>query len=409
METQIIEFKNGLKLLYLPAPYSASTHIGYTINVGSRDDGDLPGTAHCFEHMLFKGTSKRKTLQIINRLEHVGGEMNAYTTKELTVVYASVVNQYAIRALDLLTDITFFSVFPTKELEKEKRVITEEINMYLDTPEENIYDEFQEMVFKGHSLAPNILGNYDTLNKINSNHLKSFHNVYYQPENVTLSISSSLPVSTFKKWIEKAIEAFPKGKKKIPARTEFKKYKAKQLSKVTEHVQCHAILGNICYPQYHPKRYPLLLMNNILGGPSMNSRLTLSIREKHGYTYNVESGYSGFSETGLFHCYLSTDKNNLNKSVDLIYKELKKLQEIKLSSNQLQQAITQFKGQLVLAEESRINLMLLLAKNLTQGYPIETLSEVLHKIDKINSEEIIEIANELFIPEKMSYLAYVSE
>ncbi len=409
METKIIEFKNGLKLLYLAAPHTASTHIGYTINVGSRDDGNLPGTAHCFEHMLFKGTNKRKTLQIINRLEHVGGEMNAYTTKELTVVYASVVNQYALRALDLLTDITFFSIFPSKELEKEKRVITEEINMYLDTPEENIYDEFQEMVFKGHSLAPNILGNYDTLNQISSNHLNSFHKLYYQPENVTLSISSILPLNTFKLWIDNIIDTLPKSKNKIPKRTEFKKYKANQITKETEHVQCHAILGNVCYPQYHPKRFPLLLMNNILGGPGMNSRLTLSIREKHGYTYNVESGYSGFSETGLFHCYLSTDKVNLNKSVDLIYKELKKLQEIKLSSNQLQQAITQFKGQLVLAEESRINLMLLLAKNLTQGYPIETLSDVLHKIDQIKSEEIIEIANELFIPEKMSYLAYVSE
>jgi len=168
LDYQIHTLPNGLRIVYKQAPNTAASHLGFTINVGARDDGKLPGTAHCFEHMLFKGTKHRKAMQIINRLEVVGGEMNAFTTKEITVLYASIINEYTERALELLVDLTFNSIFPDKELLKEKKVITEEINMYLDTPEENIYDEFQEMVFKGHALAPNILGTTESLNEINA-------------------------------------------------------------------------------------------------------------------------------------------------------------------------------------------------------------------------------------------------
>jgi predicted Zn-dependent peptidase len=406
---QIHTLKNGLRIVYKQAYNTAASHLGFTINVGARDDGQLPGTAHCFEHMLFKGTEKRKAMQIINRLEVVGGEMNAFTTKEITVLYASIVNEYTERALELLADLTFNSTFPEKELLKEKKVITEEINMYLDTPEENIYDEFQEMIFKGHALAPNILGTIDSLNQINADNLRTFHSQYYHPQNVVLSVNTNLPFAKIIKWAEKYTEGISFGDFKTIKRKAFTKYKTQSESKDTEHVQCHAILGNVCYSHQSKERFPMLLLNNLLGGPGMNSRLTISIREKHGYTYNVESGYSGFNETGIFHCYLSTDKKYLNKSVDLVYKELKKLKEIKLSKIQLHQAKTQFKGQIVLGEESRMNLMLLLGKNLAQGYKIESLQEVLNRIDNITAEEIQDIANNVFDFEKLSYLAYVSE
>jgi predicted Zn-dependent peptidase len=399
---------NGLRIVYKQAPGTAVTHIGFTIYAGSRDDGRQPGTAHCFEHMLFKGTKKRNAFNIINRLEVVGGEMNAFTTKEITVLYASVINEYAERSLELLADLTFGSTFPEKELEKEKKVIAEEINMYLDTPEENIFDEFQEMVYDGHSLAPNILGTPESLQSIKTPDLLQFHGKFYHPRNVVLSISSNVPFHKFIKWAEKHVQAADNSFTKIK-RASFKLYVPKTDTKKTDHIQCHAILGNICYPHDHKFRLPMLLLNNLLGGPGMNSRLNLSVREKHGYTYNVESGYTAFQDTGLFHCYLSAEKKNLKKSVDLINRELKKLKDIRLSNIQLHHAKAQFNGQIALSEENRMNLMLLLGKNIAQDYPIESLSEVMHKINAIKAEELQDIANEVFDFDRMSYLAYISE
>jgi predicted Zn-dependent peptidase len=399
---------NGLKIVYKHTPLSAVTHVGFTIDAGSRDDDHLPGIAHCFEHMLFKGTIKRKAYHIINRLEIVGGEMNAFTTKEITVLYASVTNFYAQRALELLVDLTFNSTFPEKELNKEKKVIAEEINMYLDTPEENIYDEFQEMVFEGHPLAPNILGTPESLNKITSDDLRLFYENYYHLKNVVLSICSPLPFKKFIKWAEKCVPAEKKSFTEIK-RASFKLYVPKSLEKSTDHIQCHAILGNVCYPYSDKKRLPMLLLNNILGGPGMNSRLNLSVREKYGYTYNVESGYTAFKDTGLFHCYLSTEKKNLKKAVQLVKKEMQKLCEQTLSKIQLEQAKRQFNGQLSMSEENKLNIMLMLGKNTAQNYPIESLEEVIHKINEISALELQGIAKEIFDVNKLSYLAYVSE
>jgi predicted Zn-dependent peptidase len=400
--------QNGLKIVFKAAPSTSVTHIGFTIDAGSRDDGHLPGTAHCFEHMLFKGTHKRNAFNIINRLEIVGGEMNAFTTKEITVLYASIINDYAERALELLSDLTFNSNFPQKELDKEKKVIAEEINMYLDTPEENIFDEFQEMVFAGHSLAPNILGTPQSLEQIQASDLLEFHGRYYHPGNIVMSISSALPFKKFIQWTEKHVHTDHKRFTEIQ-RTSFKVYAPKSETKTTDHVQCHAILGNICYPQMHPNRLPMLLLNNILGGPGMNSRLNLSVREKYGYTYNVESGYTAFKDTGLFHCYLSTEKKNLKKAIDLIKKELKKLQDVPLTKTQLQHAKMQFNGQIALSEENRMNIMLMLGKNIVQQYPIESLAEVMHKINQITAEQLQQIAQEIFDLNQLSYLAYLSE
>ena len=405
---QIHTLDNGLRIIYKESPHSAVTHIGFNIYAGSRDDGTLPGTAHCFEHMLFKGTGKRSSWHIINRLETVGGEMNAFTTKEITVLYASVISDYAERALELLSDLTFNSTFPEKELEKEKKVIAEEINMYLDTPEENIFDEFQEMVFSGHSLAPNILGTPETLNRIASSDLLDFYHRLYHPRNIVLSISSGLPLRKFIRWAEKHCKPTHKSFT-TPLRPSFKIYSAKSEEKSTEHVQCHAILGNICYPHGHEKRLPMLLLNNLLGGPGMNSRLNLSVREKYGYTYNIESGYTGFNDTGLFHCYLSTEKKNLSRAVELVKRELKKLKDIPLSNMQLHHAKTQFNGQIALSEENRLNVMLMLGKNLVQDFSMETLPEVIHKIERITAAELQDIANEIFDFNHISYLAYISE
>ncbi|MDP2176681.1 MAG: pitrilysin family protein [Bacteroidota bacterium] len=400
--------KNGLKIIYQEASHAIASHIAFTIHAGSRDDGDTPGTAHCFEHMLFKGTQKRKAHSIINRLEVVGGELNAFTTKEITVIYASVTHQFFERALGLLSELTFKSTFPEKELIKEKKVIKEEINMYLDTPEENIYDEFQEIIFNKHPLGPNILGNHQSVDSINTSKLLDFHQSYYQPQNIALSISSNIPFKKILYYIEKHCGDI-KNNATPHERTAFVDYNPQNTIKQTDHLQCHAILGNMCYPYHHENRIPMLLLNNILGGPGMNSRLNLSIREKFGYTYNIESGYSAFIDSGFFHCYLSTEKKYLNKSIDLINKELKKLKEKPLSSMQLIHAKNQFKGQVSLAEENRLNVILALGKNLAQNYPIESLENALKKINKINADGLQEIANEIFDIQELSSLIFMSE
>lgn len=404
----IITLPNGLRVIFCDSPNSRVTHLGFHIYAGSRDDGTLPGIAHCFEHMLFKGTGKRNAWHIINRLEAVGGEMNAFTTKEITALYATVTNDYTERAIELLADLCFSSVFPGKELEKEKKIISEEINMYLDTPEENIYDEFQEMVFEGHPLAPNILGTHETLSSIETGHLLGFHNTYYQPGNIVLSISSALPHEKLSGWVKKYCVTEKKSCT-LPPRPSFKKYAPKKQQKTTDHIQCHAILGNVAYPHNHRNRHALSLLNNLLGGPGMNSRLNLSVRERYGLTYNIESGYAAFADTGLFHCYFSTDKSNLERASALVGRELKKLREKPLGTLQLHQAKKQFNGQIMLAEENRLNVMLMYGKNLVQGYPTEKLEEVMHKIDRISASQLLEIANEIFDPDALSYLAYVSD
>ena len=394
--------------MYHHYPQAIASHIAFTIHAGSRDDGEIPGTAHCFEHMLFKGTKKRNAYHIINRLEIVGGEMNAFTTKEITTIYASVTAPHFKRALELLSDLTFNSTFPEKELSKEKKVISEEINMYLDTPEENIYDEFQESIFNKHALGPNILGSQDSIQKIQQETLIDFHNTYYQTSNIALSISSSLPFKEALKHIENTcISEFPS--KTIPERESFNHYKKTDQTKKTEHIQCHAIVGNIAYPYTHKNRIPLLLLNNLLGGPGMNSRLNLSIREKYGYTYNIESGYSAFKDTGLFHCYFSTEKKYLNKTLDLIKKELNLLKSKPLTTLQLNQAKNQFIGQISLSEEHRLNVILALGKNLAQDYPIESLDDAIKKIENIQANTIQDIANEIFEIDQMSRLIFTSE
>lgn len=399
---------NGLKIIYHHYPQAIATHIAFTIHAGSRDDGQIPGTAHCFEHMLFKGTNKRNANNIINRLEIVGGEMNAFTTKEITTIYATVTAPHFKRALELLSDLTFNSTFPEKELTKEKKVISEEINMYLDTPEENIYDEFQEFVFNNHPLGPNILGTQESIKKINQETLINFHRTYYQAENIALSISSSIPFNEALKQIENTcISNIPP--QTIPKRKSFSKYLKTEQTKKTEHIQCHAIIGNIAYPYNHQNRIPMLLLSNLLGGPGMNSRLNLSIREKYGYTYNIESGYSAFKDTGLFHCYFSTEKKYLHKALDLVNKEFLLLKTKPLSSLQLKQAKSQFIGQISLSEENRLNIILALGKNLAQDYTIESLEDAIKKVEKIDSKTLQDIANEIFEDNQMSSLIFTSE
>jgi predicted Zn-dependent peptidase len=409
MDYTLHTLSNGLRIAHKRVAGTRLVHCGYIIHTGSRNDGDFPGMAHCLEHMVFKGTQKRKTIHVLNHLEVVGGEMNAFTTKEITAIYAAVQSTHFQRAVDILTDVTFSSVIPPLELEKEKKVITEEIHMYQDTPEENIYDEFHELAFGSHPLAHNVLGTEESLNRMQQSDVLNFTAKHYQPENMAFSVVGNISLNRVIYALEKFMKPIAgKGK---PAKTKSPEivYSPQSLVRETDFVQAYSMLGIPTYSENHPNKWRLLLLNNLLGGPGLNSRLNLAIREKYGFTYHVESGYQAYSDTGLFHCYLSSEKKHIQRSMDLVLKEIHKLRNQKLGLLQMSRFKNQFIGQMVMADESKSGLMIHNGKGiLTDGYAI-SLKEVIGKIQEISALDLLETANDVFKEAEFSYLTYLPE
>lgn len=400
---------NGLRIVHKRVTGTRLVNCGYITNTGSRNDGLLPGIAHCLEHMVFKGTKRRKTIHVLNHLEVVGAEMNAFTTKEITAIYATVQATHFQRAADILTDVTFNSIIPEGELIKEKKVIAEEIHMYLDTPEENIYDEFHEQVYNSHPLAHNILGNEETLGKINRQDIIDFTSRYYRPENLIFSVVGNISLNRVIHALEKfAVTEFRKQNVELYPLNEFN-YSPQSVTRETDFMQAYSIFGIPAYSEKNENRWKLMLLNNLLGGPVLNSRLNLAIREKYGFTYQVESGFQAYSDSGLFHCYLSSEKKHIQRAVELALKEIYKLKTQKLGELQLHRAKNQFIGQMVLADESKSGMMVHLGKGiLTDGFAL-MLPSVIEKIQKINSAELLETANEIFNDQQFSYLTYIPE
>jgi predicted Zn-dependent peptidase len=419
-EYQLYTLNNGLRVAHLKTPSTLLVHCGFVILAGSRNDGEIPGVAHFLEHMFFKGTHRRKTIHVLNHLEVVGGELNAFTTKEITTLYATVQKKHFTRAVDILCDITFNSTFPEQEIIKEKIVIKDEINMYLDTPEENIYDEFQELIYGNHPLAHNILGTADSVDQISKSSIQNFISTNYHPSNMVFVVVGNLSTDRVLDTINKYYNphpqiANPQGptpKDQSPIAKDQRptpSYKPFHNRKVSDFSQAYGIMGIPTYEETHPKRFELLLLNNLLGGPGMNSRLNLAIREKYGYTYHIESGYQAFSDSGLFHCYLSCEEKYLNKSIDLIQKELKKLKDQKLGKLQLSQAKNQLTGQLVIANETRSGLLVHLGKGILKFGKARTMKETIQAIEKITAENLQDTANEVFDIDNFSHLHYIPE
>jgi len=406
---QLVTLNNGLRVAHLKVSSTLLVHCGFVVNSGSRDDGPIEGIAHFLEHMLFKGTHKRKTVHVLNHLENVGGELNAFTTKELTSVYATVQKKHFQRAVDILVDITFRSSFPEVEIQKEKTVIKDEINMYLDNPDENIYDEFQEMVFENHPLAHNILGSEKSISQINAGNLKDFVTNNYTAANIVFVVVGNVSLN-------RTVEALNKFMADIELPSSIKKhnyqpinYSRKRIEKPSDFGQSYGIMGIPCYTDTHEMRYPMILLNNLLGGPGMNSRLNLGIREKYGFTYHIESGYSAFSDTGLFHCYLSCEERYLKRSFQLIRKELQKLKTNKLGKLQLQQAKNQIAGNLIISSESRNGLLLHIGKGIVKYGHANSIVETISKIENVTAEQVLAAANEIFNFEDFSELIYFPE
>ena len=405
----VITLNNGIRIVHKQIENSKIAHCGFILDIGSRDENPgQQGLAHFWEHMAFKGTKKRRSFQIINKLDSLGGELNAYTSKENICFYASVINDHTEKAIDLLSDITFHSTFPEHQIEKERNVILEEMSIYMDTPEDAIQDEFDQLIFSGHPLGSNILGTRDTVQSFRQSDFFHFIRQHLSTDRLIFSSVSSLPFSKVLRIARKYLEEIPSysAKKK---REEFKNYIAKTKLEKKHIMQSHCGMGSISYNNQDPKRYPMSLMINILGGPAMNSRLNLALREKRGYVYSVDANFSAFHDVGLMSIFFGTEKKQLYRSVDVVLKEMKKLVQNPLGVNQLHKAKEQYIGQMAMAEENNISLMLMLGKSLLIHDYIESFEEITKKIRNISSRDLFEIANENFDENKLSFLYFVPQ
>ncbi|HXC05317.1 MAG TPA: pitrilysin family protein [Bacteroidia bacterium] len=407
MKEKLIRFnlKNGVRVIHTPEP-GENVHCALLINAGTRDEkGENTGLAHLIEHCIFKGTPNKTSLDILQSIDAVGGELNAYTTKEDTCVYVSVGLPYFERALELLSDITLNSVFPAREVSKEKDVISDEIHAYLDSPAEQIHDDFEAQLFHLHPLGRNILGDEKAMRGVTASALREFIHTQYRGRNVVFSCAGNIAPARVKKLTEKYLSPFLSSEG-LPQRKTFGAYKPFHLHPVRKTHQAHCILGNLAYSSAHPYRTVFILLNNLLGGPAMNSRLNLGIREKYGYTYQIESNYTAYSDSGIFSIYFGTDPGNVDITGKLIRKELNLLMKNKLSTRELHDAKVQLCGQITLARESRLSTVISHAKNLLLFDEAETLGVWMEKIRKVSAAQILEAANEIFEEKRMSSLLF---
>ena len=401
------ELSNGIRTIHKEIKYTKIAHVGIMLDIGSRDeDSAQKGITHFWEHMSFKGTHKRKSFHIINRLESLGGELNAYTTKEKICFYASILDLHIEKAVELLIDIVFNSAFPEKQIEKERQVILEEMSMYQDTPEDAIIDEFDEVIFNKHSLGCNILGTEQSVKSISKADFICFIKAHVNFEKIVFSSLGNVSSKKIDRLINKYLAPM-EAQISTHERPVFSCYQPHHKSKNREISQVHHLMGLPTYSLHDPKRIPFYLLTNILGGPAMNSRLNLSLREKYGFVYGVEAQFLSYTDIGLFSIGFATDPANFKRSKSLILKEIKKLQTQTLSEGQLHTAKGQLKGQMAMTEENNNAMMLMMAKSLLDLNKIPSLDEIFKKIDLITGLELREIAEEALQVDQMSSLTFI--
>lgn len=396
---------NGLRIIYKPMS-SPVAYCGFAVDAGTRDEQEHEqGMAHFVEHLIFKGTRKRKAWHILNRMENVGGDLNAYTNKEETVIYSAFLTEHFSRAFELLTDIVFHSIFPQREINKEVEVIIDEIESYEDTPSELIFDDFENLIFQGHSLGRNILGTPDKLLTFRSEDALNFTSRYYHPDNMIFFVQGNLNFKQIVRLAEKLLADIPAAGKEnnrlspplyIPRRQEVKK----------DTHQVHVMIGARGYDAYNERRTALYLLNNLLGGPGMNSRLNLSLRERRGLVYNVESNLTSYTDTGTFCIYFGCGTHDAERCIRLVYQELRRLRDTRLTPSQLAAAKKQLIGQIGVAGDNNENNALGMAKSFLHYNKYETPEAVYQRIETLTSETLLEVANEMFAEEYLSMLLY---
>ena len=397
---------NGIRCIHKEVN-SPVAHLGFFINMGSRDElSEEHGLAHFIEHTIFKGTKKRKAYHVLSRMEDIGGELNAYTTKEETVVHATFLNNHYERAIELFNDIVFHSSFPVKELEKEKSVIVDEINSYLDSPSEMIYDQFDELVFANDPLGRGTLGTPESVYGFNADSVHKFLKRGYRTDQMVIASVGKIGLKKLQKTVEKHFSKEIGTSDVLSPRASFSGYKSKKVEENKSNYQTHLMMGNVAYPAGHDDRIGMFLLSNLLGGPGMNARLHMSLRERHGYTYNVETNYSSYSDTGLFSIYLGMDEKYLKKCIDLTHKELRLLREKGLGTLQLHKAKQQLLGQVAIGQENNQSQMLGIGKSILAFDEVRTWKEIANKIDGLTSSQLLRIANETLNEKDFSYLIY---
>lgn len=404
-EPNIHTLPNGLRVVYLHDDAMVA-HLGVTILGGSRfEESGEEGLAHFLEHCIFKGTKKRKAFHVLSRLDSVGGELNAYTTKEEICIYGSFSPEHLDRATELLYDITFNSTFPEKEIEKEKEIILDEINSYLDSPSDKVFDDFEALLFPNHSLGNNTLGTRESVMAFTRQHLLDYVKRFFYPKNMVVSFVGDIPEAKVLAKIEKYFSLNNHNYEKAVPETVMT-YTPKKIRTKEANYQSHIMLGGMAPGYNDPNRRVFTLIVNMLGGPALNSRLILSIREKYGYSYSVEANYTPYQEVGYWNVYAGTDKRYVNKTIKLIYKELELFRLKKLTDQQLSKAKTQLKGHIALGMDSNSSLMLGYGKSLLVFDQIDTLDEVHKAIDGISVNEVYEIANKYFTTDSITELVF---
>ena len=397
---------NGLRIIHLPSDSQVS-YCGFVVRAGTRDEqSDQFGLAHFVEHMLFKGTKKRKVHHILNRMETVGGELNAYTTKEETFLYTVCLQEDIERAIELLSDLIFHSQFPEAEIEKERDVVIDEIHSYEDSPSELIFDEFENMIFTGNDLGHAVLGEVESLRNFSSTSCRNFTKDFYRPENMVFFSYGKTPFSKILRYVEKYSPAISTvtSYRLIRRRPELSIAETNTKNKNLH--QTHVVTGGKAYGLFEDKRMGLLLLNNILGGPGMNSRLNVNLREKHGLVYTVDAEVMSYTDTGVFTIYFGCDHESMEQCLHLVHKELKSLRDKKLSDSQLTAAVKQWKGQLGIASEQKENVAMRLGKVFLHFNRYDTLPQTYQKIEALTAEGLLEIANEIYEENQLFSLIY---
>lgn len=404
MQYNTATLNNGLRIIHLPNN-SKIAYCGYQIKAGTRNEkpGD-EGLAHFCEHVTFKGTQTHTSTAIINKLESVGGDLNAFTNKEDTVFYSAIPVEHFAKAVDVLSDIVFYSIFPQAEIDKEVEVICDEIESYNDSPAELIYDEFENLVFKGHPLGHNILGSADRVRGFATADAMRFTQQYYRPDNAIFFVYGNIDFKRLVKTLEKLTpkqlqesvvdEALVVANGKLPELT--------ILNHDTH--QAHVMIGNRAYSATHPLRIPLYLLNNMLGGPGMNARLNVILRERRGLVYSVESSMVCYGDTGLWAVYFGCDPHDVNRCVRLVKGEFKRLMEKPLPEKTLAAAKKQIKGQLAVACDNNENFAIDFGKSFLHFGDEKDIEKLYQKIDAVTAEQIQQVAKEIFDKDSLATL-----
>ena len=405
---------NGLRIIHLPSD-SKVVYCGYQINAGTRnEEPGEEGLAHFCEHVTFKGTERRKAWHILNCLESVGGDLNAYTNKEGTVYYSAILKEHIARAADLLTDIVFHSVYPQAEIDKEVEVICDEIESYNDSPAELIYDEFENIIFKGSPLGHNILGTAEQVRSFKTEDALRFTRKLYRPDNAIFFAYGDID---FKKLVRLLKKSFLSEERRVKsekfnspeAQTQFNiqhSFEGQTIVMQKNTHQAHVMIGTRAYDVNDSRRMPLYLLNNMLGGPGMNAKLNLALREHNGLVYTVESTMAAYGDTGIWSIYFGCDEHDVKRCLRLVRKELDKFMQKPLSEAQLKAAKKQIKGQVGVACDNRENFALDFGKSFLHYGWEKNVDRLYEQVDEITAEQIQAVAQELFDKDRLTTLIF---